>query len=52
MNRKQLIKNALNATIAMCSGDNNISIKTYYKILGNILDVLSIIDKEYLEKGE
>lgn len=52
MNRKNLIKDNLLAILNLCSGDNNISIKTYYKILGNILDVLSIIDKEYLEKGE
>lgn len=52
MNRKNLIKDNLLAILKLCSSDNNISIKTYYKILGNILDVLSIIDKEYLEKGE
>lgn len=52
MSRKDLIKDDLLAIIGLCSNDNNISMKTYCKILGNILDTLSIIDKEYLEKGE
>lgn len=52
MNRKKLIKDNLLDTLNLCADDNNISVKTYNKILGNILDILGIIDKEYLEKGE
>lgn len=52
MSRKQIIKDNLIAVLGLCSGDKNISTKTYYKILGKILEISNIIDKEYLEKGE
>ena len=52
MSRKNLIKQSLFATLGLCIGDRNMSTKTYYKILGKILEISNIIDKEYLEKGE
>ena len=52
MSRKNLINDNLLAILNLCSGDINISTKTYYKILPKILEILNIIDKEYLEQGE
>lgn len=50
-NEKQL-KNKLMIFLKACIGDKNISNKTYLTILGHVVDILYLIDKEYLDKGE
>lgn len=49
---KEKLKNKLMDFLIECIGDDNISIKTYTMILGHTVDILHLIDKEYLEKGE
>lgn len=49
LNKKQL-KDKMMLFLKQCIGDKNISNKTYLKILGYVVDILHLIDKEYLEK--
>lgn len=49
---KEKLKNNLMDFLKECMVDDNISIKTYTIILGHVVEILNLIDKEYLEKGE
>lgn len=46
-NKKQL-KDKMMTFLNQCIGDENISNETYLRILGHVIDILHLIDKEYL----
>lgn len=50
-NKKQL-KDKIMTFQNQCIGDKNISNETYLRILGYVIEILYLIDKEYLEEGE
>ena len=50
-NKKQL-KDKIMTFLNKCNKDKNISNETYLKILGHVIDIWYLIDKEYLKQGE
>ena len=52
ISNKNKLKDKLMIFLKECMVDDNISVKTYTKISGHVVEIFDLINNEYLEQGE
>lgn len=52
ISNKDKLKDKLMIFLKECMVDDNISVKTYTTILGHVVEIFNLINKEYLKQGE